>query len=112
MTTPWRHMPAEEHRTIRLADDRRLGFVEYCDRRSRSVLYFHGLPGSHIEPRAFHHAATRFGRTAHRRRPARHGPLGLRAATPLSDWPADITQLADLIGLDQFAIIGLSGGGP
>jgi pimeloyl-ACP methyl ester carboxylesterase len=30
----------------------------------------------------------------------------------LLDWPADVAQLADALNVDQFAAIGLSGGGP
>lgn len=30
----------------------------------------------------------------------------------LLDWPADVTQLADAIGLATFGVIGMSGGGP
>jgi pimeloyl-ACP methyl ester carboxylesterase len=30
----------------------------------------------------------------------------------LVDWPSDVAQLADTLGLDRFAVIGYSGGGP
>lgn len=102
--------PAE--RTVTLPGGRCLAYAEYGDPSGQPVLYFHGMPGSHIEARAFEAAATAGGeRIIAVDRP------GMGASPPaprqrVLDWASDVTTLADHLCLNRFAVIGVSGGGP
>ncbi len=104
--------PAAGYGTIRLADGRTLGFRQWGDPHGAPVLEFRGLPssslGDAIDPR--------FLAERHLRRITVDRPgTGLSDFQPgrvLLDWPADVAQLADALGLGQFSVLGTSGGGP
>ncbi|HSR24476.1 MAG TPA: alpha/beta hydrolase [Candidatus Eisenbacteria bacterium] len=105
--------PPEEPRTsvIRLRDGRRLAFAEWGDPHGRPVIHHHGTPGSRLE----HEAAPDEYRAAGVRviTPDRPG-YGLSDPLPgrtLLDWPADVAELADALGLERFGVTSLSGGG-
>lgn len=100
-------------RELILADGRKLAYAEFGLPGGDPVLYFHGSPSSRLEPLLI-------GEEVLRR-------LGLRVICPdrpgmggsdfqpdrrLTDWPADVTSLADALGLDRFAVLGNSGGAP
>jgi pimeloyl-ACP methyl ester carboxylesterase len=99
-------------RTIRLRDGRRLGSAEWGDPGGRPLLYFHGWPGSRLEGRLGDEAARAKGvRLIALDRPG----MGLSDYQPrrtLVDWPDDVLQVAAALGLDRFAVLGISGGGP
>jgi pimeloyl-ACP methyl ester carboxylesterase len=99
-------------RVQRLADGRRIGYAEFGDAQGAAVLAIHGTPGSR-----FMFALT--DKAARERRlriiaPERPG-YGLsdfcRQGT-LTHAADDMTAFADALGLDRFAVIGVSGGGP
>lgn len=100
------------HQIVTLPDGRRLGFAEYGDPGGRPLLAFHGTPGARQMIRVI-------DRVARERRvrviaPDRPG-FGLSDFQPgrrLGDWPDDVSALADRLGLEQFAVAGVSGGGP
>lgn len=98
---------------VRLKDGRTLAYAECGARGGVPVLHFHGLPSCRLEYRAVDtdvlgRAGVRlicidrpgFGRSS--RQPGRR----------VIDWPADVAQLADILGLEQFAVSGYSAGGP
>lgn len=98
--------------TIRLRDGRCLGYAEWGDPGGWPLLYCHGWPSSRVEGRL----AERAGRAAGARviAPDRPG-MGLssfQAGRRLVDWPDDAGQLADALGLERFAVLGISGGSP
>jgi pimeloyl-ACP methyl ester carboxylesterase len=99
-------------RILRLADGRQLGYAEFGDPQGRPVFYFHGFPGSRLEAQLGDAAARRQGvRLLAVDRPG----YGLSQDLPgrqLLDWPRDLIQLADAIGLQRFGVVGVSGGGP
>jgi pimeloyl-ACP methyl ester carboxylesterase len=99
-------------RTIPLRDGRRLGYAERDDPGGRPLLYFHGWPGSRVEGRLGDEAARAKGvRLIALDRPG----MGLSDYLPrrtLVDWPDDVIQVAAALGLDRFAVLGISGGGP
>jgi pimeloyl-ACP methyl ester carboxylesterase len=97
---------------ITLPDGRGLGYAEYGDLKGSPVFHFHGLPGSRLEGTLLANAAKDLGvRLISVDRPG----MGLSDFLPnrrIADWPADVTALADALGLESFAIEGFSGGGP
>ena len=97
---------------ICLADSRQLAYAEYGDPSGQPVFLFHGLPGSRLS----------WGLL-----PDDPFPAGLRLIAPdrpgygksepkpgrsLLDWADDVTELANALEIDNFAIVGVSGGGP
>jgi pimeloyl-ACP methyl ester carboxylesterase len=99
--------------SYRLNDARRLGFAEYGAPEGRVVFWFHGTPGAarQIAPSA-RVAAERLGiRLIALERP------GIGGSTPhayanVAAWADDVVDIADRLGIGEFACIGLSGGGP
>ncbi len=99
---------------VSLADGRTLGYAEYGDPEGRPTLYFHGFPMSRLDwplndP---HDVAAELGvRVLAVDRPG----AGLSSFKPgfrILEWPEDVTAFANALGLDQFAVIGVSGGAP
>jgi pimeloyl-ACP methyl ester carboxylesterase len=101
-----------EDRHIVLSDGRKLGYSEYGAQRGLPVLGFHGTPGSRFMFRLVHEPARRLGiRIIAPERPG----FGLSTFQPnrtLKDWASDMAELANHLGLKQFSVAGISGGGP
>lgn len=100
---------------ITLRDGRRLGYAEWGSRSAdaATVLYFHGAMGSPMRRCAATDAALR---TLGLRYVMVHRP-GFGASDPqpgrtLADWPADVAELADALGMGRFCVLGVSAGGP
>ena len=104
--------PPRLDEVINLSDGRRLAYAEYGDANGKAVFLFHGLPGSRLS----------WGLL-----PGDPIPAGLRIIAPdrpgygrsdakphrtLLDWAEDVEQLADALGVADFAVVGVSGGGP
>jgi pimeloyl-ACP methyl ester carboxylesterase len=97
---------------LRLSDGRRLGYADYGDRQGAPVLFFHGTPGSRRLARWADQAARRRGvRLIAPDRPG-FGLSDFQAGRTLGAWPADVVELADALGIERFAVAGVSGGGP
>ena len=97
---------------LELPDGRALAWGEIGDPDGRPVLAFHGTPGSRhqvlVDPDGAAAAGVRLIA------PDRPG-YGLSAYQPgrtLAGWADDVAVLADHLGLDRFAVMGISGGGP
>jgi pimeloyl-ACP methyl ester carboxylesterase len=101
-----------ETRFIQLADSRRLAYCEYGDPDGKPVFYFHGTPGSRYEPVFGDQAGRQYGyRILALDRPG-IGRSDYANGRMLLDWPQDVGEVADHLGVDQFGLIGVSGGGP
>jgi pimeloyl-ACP methyl ester carboxylesterase len=99
---------------ITLADGRKLGYAEYGDPSGKPIFYFHGAPGSRVDWLLFGDEAWAQQHRARFIAVDRPG-IGLSDFQPdrrFSDWPNDVRQLADALGIDRFAVLGVSGGGP
>jgi pimeloyl-ACP methyl ester carboxylesterase len=103
--------PAEDG-VLELSGGRRLGYAQYGLPEGEPIFYFHGHPGSRLEARLAHTAASAGGfLLIALDRPG----CGLSDSQPgraLTDWPADVAEAADKLGIARFAVAGASGGGP
>ncbi len=98
--------------TVRLHDGRVLGYAEYGDPAGKAVFHFHGSASSRIEHPADEAILTRLGiRFISTDRPG-HGRSDPQPGRRLLDWPDDIRELADHLGVARFHVSGLSAGGP
>ena len=98
-------------RLVTLRDGRRLAYMERGLPDGFPILHHHGMPGSRLQ---------------HEADPEFYSRLGVRLITPdrpgyglsdphptgrLVDWPADVVDLMDSLGVDRFGVTALSGGG-
>ena len=97
---------------ITLPDGRSLGFAQYGNPNGVPLVFFHGTPSS----RYLHHPDDDWTASLNVRLITVERPgFGLSDHKPgrkLLDWPDDVICLADEFGLSQFAVAGISGGGP
>jgi pimeloyl-ACP methyl ester carboxylesterase len=98
---------------IWLRHGRALGFAEYGDPAGAAILWFHGTPGGRrqVPPAARSGAAVRGIRLIALERP------GVGGSTPhvypsVLGFADDVEEVVDRLGIERFALIGLSGGGP
>lgn len=100
-----------EGKIFQLKDGRQLGYKEYGDKEGIPVMVFHGTPGSKFwYSEDDEHAHSLGVRIISTDRPG-FGTSDKMANRSLLDWPNDLLELADGLGLDQFSVIGVSGGG-
>jgi pimeloyl-ACP methyl ester carboxylesterase len=97
--------------TMVLRDGRALGFAEYGDPGGKPVFFFHAAGSSRL-----HHPGDSLLRDVGIRfistdRPG-HGLSDPQPGRRLLDWPDDVQQLADQLGIDRFFVAGWSSGGP
>lgn len=89
-----------------------MSYAEYGNAKGQPILYFHGLPGSRLDAKLTEPVASRLGvRVIAVDRPG-FGRSDFKPDRTIGEWPQDVTQLADALGLDRFAVMGVSGGGP
>ncbi len=103
------HQISKTEQTITLKDGRKLGFAEWGDADGKPVFHFNGACGSRMERPAdesvlagVHYISTD--------RPG-HGLSDFQPGRKLLDWPDDVTQLADYLGIDKFYALGYSRAG-
>jgi len=97
-----------EYLSMHLHDGRRLVWKEFGLPNGKPVMVFHSLTGAHPN----YHSASDMGlRLIVPERPGAHGSDPLHGRTIL-DWPEDVKQLADYLGLEQFSLLGYSAGTP
>ncbi len=99
-------------RQVQLRNGRRIGFAEFGDPQGKPVFLFHGLPGS----RLFRHPQDEItvARGVHMITIDRPG-FGLSDFQPgrkLLQWSDDVRAVADSLGIDRFAVLGLGAGVP
>jgi pimeloyl-ACP methyl ester carboxylesterase len=102
----------QTNNTITLSDGRRLGYAEYGDPNGKAVFLFHGNPGSRLGWMPLE--GNRYPSGIRIIAPDRPG-FGLSDFKPGRthlDWPDDVVGLADTLGIERFAVAGVSGGGP
>jgi pimeloyl-ACP methyl ester carboxylesterase len=102
----------EPYAALTLADGRRLSYLDVGARDGAVVFHFHGHGSSRLEGLMLEDAAHRLGlRVLALDRPG-VGYSDLKDGDRLLDWPDDVRQVADQLGIDRFAVQGMSAGGP
>lgn len=97
---------------LRLSDGRVLGFAEYGDPGGRPVLEFHGWPGCRLEAWNYDEAGKKTGaRIIGIDRPG-FGISTRKKGYRIIDWPRDVAEFADGLGLERFAVAAISSGAP
>ena len=97
---------------VTLGDGRVLAYAEYGRSDGVPVLYCHGFLGSRLEASLTQPVAADLGlRVVAPDRPG-YGASSYQCNRRLADWPRDVATLADALGFDRFAVLGVSGGGP
>ncbi len=97
---------------MQLSDGRTLAYLDTGDPEGRPVFYFHGGPGSRLEALIFEELNRQSGiRMISTDRPG-YGLSDAGTEHTYLDWAADITELADHLGIERFAVLGWSSGGP
>jgi pimeloyl-ACP methyl ester carboxylesterase len=98
---------------ISVGDDRQLGFAEFGDPHGRAIFWLHGTPGAR---RQIPTEARVYAEENHIRLIGIDRP-GIGSSTPYQyhavvEFADDLRTVADTLGIDTMAVIGLSGGGP
>jgi pimeloyl-ACP methyl ester carboxylesterase len=98
--------------TMELADGRQLGYADVGATDGLPLLMFHGTPSSRLDAVWLDDAAQRSGwRLVSFDRPG-HGLSSPCRGGTLVDQVDDVEALADALELEQFAVLGYSGGAP
>jgi pimeloyl-ACP methyl ester carboxylesterase len=99
-------------KSIRLRGGRVLAYAEFGDPNGRPIVLCHGTPGSRLDRHPDDRIAVDLGaRVIVPDRPG-YGYSDYQPHRTLLDWPDDVLALADALGLERFAVAGVSGGGP
>lgn len=102
----------EPHATLTLKDGRKLGYLDVGKSGGPVAFHFHGHGSSRLEALMLEDAAHRLGlRVIALDRPG-IGYSDPRDGDRLLDWPHDVAEAADLLGIERFAVQGMSAGGP
>jgi pimeloyl-ACP methyl ester carboxylesterase len=98
--------------TIRLRDGRTLAMATVGKADGPPIFHCHGNGSSRLEVLTVHSVAEQLGvRLMSLDRPG-IGGSDPKPGYRLLDWPYDVVEVADQLGIERFAIEGLSGGAP
>ena len=100
----------EREGTLTTSDGRTLAYLERGPVDGAPIVLHHGSPGSRLS-RHFDDAVYEGLRVICYDRPG-YGRSDRNAARDVSSAARDVAALADALGLDRFAVMGVSGGGP
>lgn len=106
-------IPPRIEGTMRLKDGRKLGYAEFGTAGGVPLLWFHGTPGARrqVAPESRRLALEKDVRIICVERPG-VGDSSPHRYQHIAEYAEDIEQFADALGLNTFAVGGLSGGGP
>jgi pimeloyl-ACP methyl ester carboxylesterase len=98
--------------TVRLSDGRSIGIASVGRDDGFPIIHAHGSNMSRLEVKLFAAQADAAGvRLIGLDRPG-VGRSDPKPGSRLLDWPDDVVEVADRLGIEQFAVEGLSAGGP
>lgn len=97
---------------VKTADNRLISTEMYGDPDGKPIFLLHGTPGSRLGPRPRPAVLHRLGvRLISFDRPG-YGESDRLEGRRVADAAADVLAIADAFGLEKFAVVGRSGGGP
>ena len=98
---------------VAVGEDRQIGFAEFGDPQGRAVFWLHGTPGARrqIPTEARVYAKQHGIRLIGLDRPGT-GSSSPHLYENIAAFADDLRTIADILGIDKMAVIGLSGGGP
>lgn len=99
-------------RVVILRDGRVMGYREYGAPDGVPVIALHGTPGSRLKYAGAHEAAVVKGLRLLALDRWGYGLSDAKRDPVLADYGRDAEELADKLGLERFAVTGVSGGGP
>lgn len=103
---------AANPRTVTLRDGRKLGYSECGDPDGRALLAFPGFPNSRVSGALLDELGRERGlRVVCPERPGQ-GVSDPHPERTLADWPEDVRDLLDALGIDRAVVVGISAGGP
>jgi hypothetical protein len=105
-------MEMDDSQVLTLETGRKLGYAEYGVKGGHPVFYFHGYPGSRLEAGLMKDQWE--DNDIHLISVDRPG-MGLSDYQPdraILDQPDDVMEIAAHLGLDEYGVLGVSGGGP
>lgn len=110
------HVAEEGSATLTLPDGRKIGYAQYGNPSGKPIISLHGILGSRLENALFDADAKELGaRIIAIERPG----IGLSSPDPrplkerkVLDHAKDVEALADHLQLEEYAVLGTSGGGP
>jgi pimeloyl-ACP methyl ester carboxylesterase len=105
------HMPDSTSQKIILKDGRTLGYAEYGVPNGKPVFYFHGIPSSRLDGWRLHEPAKQTNAYIIAIDRPGIGLSDFKAGRRYLDWPDDVSELADNLRIDRFAVLGASAGG-
>lgn len=102
-----------ENEAVKLRDGRMLSYAVYGSPVPRTtIVYMHGFPSSRFEGKLWHSACTQYNiRLIAPDRPG-SGRSSFQNNRRILDWPADVLALVNHLKVEQFYILGVSGGAP
>lgn len=98
---------------VAVGEDRQIGFAEFGDPQGRAMFWLHGTPGARrqIPTEARVYAKQHGIRLIGLDRPGT-GSSSPHLYENIAAFADDLRTIADILGIDKMAVIGLSGGGP
>lgn len=103
---------ASIQKTLRLPDGRQVGYLRLGAPEGQPFLYFHGMPGSCYEALLLQHQASAQNLSLIAIDRPGYGLSDMCQRHSVLDWSRDVAMITDILGLERFGIIGVSGGGP
>ncbi|CQH47565.1 alpha/beta hydrolase fold protein [Halobacterium hubeiense] len=97
---------------VELPDGRTLAYATYGDPDGAPVVFCHGTPGSRISGQLGADATAEAGvRVIAPDRPG-FGASDRQPGRTFADWAGDVAALTDELGVEEYGVVGFSGGGP
>ena len=103
--------PSPTDDILRLHDGRALGMAWVGKNKGFPIFYFHGHGSSRLEVLLWAEWATRLGVWLIALDRPGIGRSDLKADYRLLDWPNDVVEVAEGLGIERFAVQAVSGGG-